>query len=68
MAGKGQQQQKKKGGKGCPKLRRIAKHKAKYQMQYRRTFRNKLKRIRHYNGEDAARQFEQAGIPQGRMK
>ena len=56
-------QAKKKGGKGAPKLRRIAKHKAKYAMQYRKTFRNKVRRIRRHNGEAAARAYELRGVP-----
>ncbi len=50
-------QARKKGGKGCPKLRRIAKHKAKYAEQYRRTFRNKLRRVQQHNGEAAAVEY-----------
>jgi hypothetical protein len=51
------QARKKKGGKGCPKLRRIAKHKAKYAEQVKRTFRNKYRRVLQHNGEAAAAEY-----------
>jgi hypothetical protein len=51
-------QARKKGGKGCPKLRRIAKHKAKYAEQFKRTFRNKLRRVRRCNGDAAAEEYQ----------
>lgn len=51
-------QARKKGGKGCPKLRRIAKHKAKYAEQFKRTFRNKYRRVLRHNGEVAAAEYQ----------
>lgn len=59
-------QARKKGGKGCPKLKRTARHKAKYTLQYRRTFRNKLARVRRHNGEAAAVEYQRRPIPAGR--
>lgn len=53
-------QARKKGGKGCPKLRRIAKHKAKYAEQFKRTFRNKLRRVQQHNGEAAAAEYQRS--------
>lgn len=50
----------KKAGKKSPKLNRSARHKVKYQLQYARTFRNKLRRIRESNGPDAALAYQRA--------
>lgn len=47
----------KKAGKGSPKLKRSGRHKTKYQLQFRRTFNNKLKRVRKHNGEKSAREY-----------
>jgi hypothetical protein len=44
----------KQGGKGAPKLKRSGRHKVKYAAQFRRTYRNKLRRVRKHNGEAAA--------------
>ena len=44
----------KKGGKGAPKLKRAARNKTEYALQYARTFKNKLRRVRKHNGDKAA--------------
>lgn len=45
--------------KGSPKLRRSGRPatKARYAAQRRRTFENKLRRVRKHNGEEAARVY-----------
>ena len=50
-------QAKRKGGKGCPKLKRSSRCKAKYQRQTRRTFNNKLRRVMQSNGMTAAKAY-----------
>ena len=47
----------KKGGKGAPKLKRSGRATHKYGEQYRRTFRNKLRRVRKCNGVIAANAY-----------
>lgn len=46
--------------KGSPKLKRSGKPatKARYAAQRRRTFENKLRRVRKHNGEEAARIYK----------
>jgi hypothetical protein len=51
----------KKGGKGAPKLKRAARNKSKYARQFARTFKNKLRRVRHSNGEAAASRYAATG-------
>lgn len=49
----------KKQGKSSPKIKRAgrANTKAKYAAQVRRTFRNKLRRVRKHNGPAAAKAY-----------
>lgn len=58
----------KKGGKGSPKLKRSSRHRTKYALQFARTFKNKLRRVRRCNGEDAARRYASRGVPQPSSK
>lgn len=55
MAGPGPQ--KKKGGKGAPKLKRSGRQRGKYAAQAIRTGRHKYHRILEHNGPEAAKAF-----------
>lgn len=56
----------KKGGKGAPKLARSGRNRTKYALQYQRTFRNKLRRVRKHNGEEAAQEYATRRAPTGK--
>ena len=55
----------KKGGKGAPKLKRASRDKTKYSLQYARTYKNKLRRVRKCNGDHAANQYMLMHAPTG---
>lgn len=49
---------KKKAPKGAPKLKRAGRHSGKYAVQFKQTYRNKLRRVMKHNGPEAAREYE----------